>query len=65
MGQHLSKWAVNEKILRSGWFKSLLLTSLLTTSLLLFFPIWVTNEGELFGQYSLIELLRWVAQSLR
>lgn len=65
MGQHLAKWAVNQKILRSGWFMSLLLTSLLTASLLLFFPIWVTNEGELFGQYSLIELLRWVAELVR
>ncbi|MEG1350599.1 MAG: hypothetical protein RSD49_21465, partial [Hafnia sp.] len=65
MGQHLAKWAVNKKILRSGWFMSLLLTSLLTTSLLLFFPIWVTKEGELFGQYSFIEIIRWVAQLIR
>jgi hypothetical protein len=65
MGQHLAKWAVNRKILRSGWFMSFILTSLLTTSLLLFFPIWVTNEGELFGQYSIIEFIRWGVQFIK
>jgi hypothetical protein len=64
MDSHLADWAVNKKILRSGWFVSLLLTSLLTTCLLMLCPIWVTHDGVLFGQYPLKELLQWIKQSV-
>ncbi|MGK9175991.1 zinc finger-like domain-containing protein [Yokenella regensburgei] len=65
MDSHLADWAVDKKILRSGWFVSLLLTSLFTTCLLMLCPIWVTHEGVLFGQYPIKELLQWILQSVK
>lgn len=65
MGKHLAEWAVEKKILRHQWFVSFLMTAVLTTLLLLFFPIWATKDGSLFGLYSIKDLLRWVIHITR
>jgi len=58
--KHLASWAVDKSILRSGWLISFLMTSILSIALLLFFPIWMTDQGLLFGKYPIKELVYWV-----
>lgn len=65
VNQHLAAWAVEQNILRSGWLVSFFMTSLFSLSLLLFFPIWVTQDGLLFGQYPLTDLISWMVNFIR
>lgn len=59
-GSHLQKWALRKNILRSRWLLSLVMISILTTGLLLLFPIWITEKGLLFNKISLYEQLNWI-----
>ena len=57
LGKQLQLWSTHEKILRSRWLVSLLVTIIFSTALLLFFPIWITQSGDLFGQYPIEKIL--------
>ncbi|EPS6164853.1 DnaJ-like cysteine-rich domain-containing protein [Escherichia coli] len=67
-GKSLEKWAVSLNILRSRWLISLIMVIIFSISLLLFFPIWTTKDGLLFGEFQCLNLLEWImnlAKSLR
>lgn len=60
MGKQLQSWSTHKKILRSRWLVSLLVSIIFSTALLLFFPIWITQNGDLFGQYPIERILNLV-----
>ncbi|RUR90040.1 hypothetical protein KHDHEBDM_04143 [Pectobacterium polaris] len=64
LNEHLAKWSIDKGILRSNWLSSLILTSIFTAMLLIFNPIWMTQDGLLFGTYPFGEQIRWMLKNL-
>lgn len=64
LNKQLSMWSIDKGILRSKWFLSLLLTTVFSITLLLINPIWMTQDGLLFGIYPVDEFIHWMLKFL-
>lgn len=56
-GIHAYRWARSKGILRNRWISSSLCICVTTWGLLLFFPVWITEKGLLFGKLPLTEAI--------
>ncbi len=61
LGKHLANWSRNQKLIKSRWLVSILLTLMLTTLLLALFPVWVSgNDAMLFGVIPFDKPSQWI-----
>ncbi|HBL7190754.1 TPA: hypothetical protein LSX69_004702 [Escherichia coli] len=64
LNKQLLMWSLDKGILRSKWFLSLLLASVFSLALLLINPIWMTQDGLLFGIYPVDKPVHWMLKFL-